>query len=284
MSTTDKISIYRLLNCGQAHHRGDWNYLNVSSPFARLHIVHSGSAYIIIGGKRYPMRPGQIYLTPPFTLHNNECSGELELSYIHLYESSHTLHRILEEYATPFSIDAGVLEYAIFDRLISLNPNSKLPVYDPQKYTDESRVKINRGSNEQEKNTNLAINNLLLNTLLYPFIEQGRRKDEVSDKRVMEMTNYIRQNIYNPITINDLCQVAHLSPTHTTRLFSRYTGVTPVEYINERKIETACLLLATRNISIQDIAYKLSFNNISYFNSLFKRYTGSTPRKYREAL
>ncbi|MFI3306362.1 MAG: AraC family transcriptional regulator [Rikenellaceae bacterium] len=284
MSTTNKNSIYRLLNCGEASHYGDWNYHNVSSPFARLHIVHAGSGSIIIGDKRYELHPGYVYLTPPFTLHNNECSGELKLSYIHLYESSHTLRRILEEFSTPFSVEAGVMEYAIFERIISLNRNLELAVYDPQKYADESTVTINRGSDEQTKESTLAINNLLLNTLLLPFVERGSHKDEASDQRVMAMTTYIRHNIYNTITIDDLCAVAHLSPTHTTRLFGRHTGRTPIEYINERKIETACLLLATRNISIQDIAYKLSFNNISYFNALFKRYTGSTPKGYRLAL
>ena len=57
--------------------------------------------------------------------------------------------------------------------------------------------------------------------------------------------------------------------------------MTPVKYINQKKIEKAQILLFSGNLSVKDIAYTLSFNNVSYFNRLFKSFVGCTPVEYK---
>ena len=57
---------------------------------------------------------------------------------------------------------------------------------------------------------------------------------------------------------------------------------TPLQYINQKKIEKAQLMLIISDKSIKDIAYELSFDNISYFYRLFRRLTGIPPSRYKK--
>ncbi len=58
-------------------------------------------------------------------------------------------------------------------------------------------------------------------------------------------------------------------------------GESPLAYVNKKKIERAQVLLVTEDWSVQEIAYKLGFNDPSYFIRLFKKLTRITPMKYR---
>lgn len=82
------------------------------------------------------------------------------------------------------------------------------------------------------------------------------------------------------LSVSQLSELCFLSSDHYIRLFKKEMNCTPIQYINQKKIERAQLLLSLKNESIKEIAYSLSFENISYFNRLFKKMTGKTPRQY----
>ena len=95
---------------------------------------------------------------------------------------------------------------------------------------------------------------------------------------------YIRKHIHEPITIDELTDICFLSKDHFIRLFKKEMHITPTQYINRKKIERAQLMLLTSGHPIKDIAYSLSFEDVSYFNRLFKKYTKKTPAKYKSNL
>lgn len=68
---------------------------------------------------------------------------------------------------------------------------------------------------------------------------------------------------------------------HFIRLFKKELGTTPLQYINQKKIEKSQLLLITEEIAVKEIAFQLAFEDYSYFNRLFKKITGVTPQEYR---
>jgi AraC-like DNA-binding protein len=73
-----------------------------------------------------------------------------------------------------------------------------------------------------------------------------------------------------------------LSKDHFIRLFKKETGVTPTQYITNKKMEKAQLLLATENISIYDITVKLSYTDVAYFDRVFRNTIGMSPLAYRQ--
>jgi len=79
-----------------------------------------------------------------------------------------------------------------------------------------------------------------------------------------------------------LAREAGVSPKYLCRIFSQLTGKSPVEYLNEYRVERACALLSDTDLPILDIGLSCGFNDQSYFIKTFKRYKGKTPGGYRK--
>lgn len=101
------------------------------------------------------------------------------------------------------------------------------------------------------------------------------------ENRMTHIARYIKENIYKPISVQELSAEANMSRTHFFTLFKDTFGITPNEYIIREKIEKAKTIINTSsNHSITQIAYQLGYSGSSYFSKQFKRVTGYTPRQY----
>ena len=64
--------------------------------------------------------------------------------------------------------------------------------------------------------------------------------------------------------------------------FTKFTGMSPIQYLNQRRLETACQLLRDTDYSISDISSQTGFSSQSYFTQIFRKFYGITPVKYRQ--
>ncbi|OGV39589.1 MAG: hypothetical protein A2020_02675 [Lentisphaerae bacterium GWF2_45_14] len=83
------------------------------------------------------------------------------------------------------------------------------------------------------------------------------------------------------VNLGDLCLKLHRSSAHMVRCFKSYLGITPYDYLMQKKVEAARLLLHHSYLSIKEIAARLKFSDQYYFSNYFKRKTGVSPQKYR---
>lgn len=113
------------------------------------------------------------------------------------------------------------------------------------------------------------------------FIAEATAKIPSLDNRIEKAIKYIRKEIFGNIDIDTLSQMCCMSKDHFIRLFKKEVGVTPINYINHKKIEQAQLMLLTKQSNVKEVAYRLSFSDDAYFSRLFKKITGMTPNKYR---
>ncbi len=67
------------------------------------------------------------------------------------------------------------------------------------------------------------------------------------------------------------------------RIFKREMKMTPLRYINKKKMEKAQLRLTTESTPVKEMAYRIGFEDQAYFNRIFKRTTGQTPMNYRKS-
>ncbi|QNL49900.1 helix-turn-helix transcriptional regulator [Olivibacter sp. SDN3] len=104
------------------------------------------------------------------------------------------------------------------------------------------------------------------------------------DERVLQAIHFIHSNIDKPIKIEELAKVSCLTEDHFIRLFKKQMQSTPGKYINQKKIEQAQLMMLVRNLSIKELAYQLGFENVSYFNRLFKKISGENPGKMQRRM
>ncbi|MFH0070760.1 helix-turn-helix domain-containing protein [Peribacillus sp. NPDC056705] len=93
--------------------------------------------------------------------------------------------------------------------------------------------------------------------------------------------HYIYDHLYDDITLDYLAQMCRLSPNYLSSLFKKEVGKPISEYIQRQRVDEAKKLLLLTNYSISDIGTWLNFNDQSYFIKIFKKYTGLTPRQFR---
>ena len=72
-----------------------------------------------------------------------------------------------------------------------------------------------------------------------------------------------------------------MSPKYLGSFFKNMTGKTPIEYLNEYRIEKASHMLKYTDMQVTDIAYSCGFSDLSYFIKTFKNIKGITPGKFR---
>ncbi|MCM1284894.1 MAG: AraC family transcriptional regulator [Acetobacter sp.] len=94
---------------------------------------------------------------------------------------------------------------------------------------------------------------------------------------------YIRDNYEAQITLEELAQLAGMSPRYFCRAFSAMTGKTPIAYLNYYRIECAGEFLKLTDKTITEIAISCGFSDMSYFSKQFKRYKNLTPSQYRKS-
>lgn len=100
-------------------------------------------------------------------------------------------------------------------------------------------------------------------------------------KATRKAINYINSHLQEKITLNQLAQAAGLSVGRLSHLFKEETGLTPLSYVQKEKMETAKSMLQYSSYRISEISAILGYSSESHFIKIFEKYTGVSPRKYR---
>ena len=99
--------------------------------------------------------------------------------------------------------------------------------------------------------------------------------------RIDRVSRFILDHIDEPLRLEDIADVAHLSPSAFSRFFKRATGKNFVRYVNELRVAKACRRLTETDDSIAAIAFDAGFGNLANFNRRFKEIKGTQPREFR---
>ena len=111
------------------------------------------------------------------------------------------------------------------------------------------------------------------------FANTSRNKES---RRVQKVKQYINDHYSEPLMLNDLADIAGMSPVAFSRFFRIRTNRTLSDYIADIRLGFAARLLVDTTKNISEICYECGFNNLSNFNRTFKNKRGSTPREFRE--
>jgi len=114
------------------------------------------------------------------------------------------------------------------------------------------------------------------------FVEHVQvSKHENYSQPVNRCSNYIFKHLHESITLKQLAETVQLHPDYLSQLFKKEIGVTPMAYIQQERIKEAQKLLTFTDTTISDIGTLLQFHDQSYFTKVFKKWTGMTPKQYR---
>jgi two-component system response regulator YesN len=100
--------------------------------------------------------------------------------------------------------------------------------------------------------------------------------------RINSAAEYINVNYYKNITMQDLCRLTGYSESHLRRLFVKNFGMSPQNYIVEKRMEMAKeMLLDIPEKTVDEIADLLGISSTSYFCKLFRSKNGMSPSDYK---
>jgi AraC family transcriptional regulator len=104
-----------------------------------------------------------------------------------------------------------------------------------------------------------------------------------TDLRFTRVIDFIEAHLHEDISLSDLAAAACLSPFHFTRAFRARHGVSPVRFVQRRRIERSMRLLLQPGSRIAAVAHACGFADQAHFTTAFRRLTGTTPGAWRAA-
>lgn len=132
----------------------------------------------------------------------------------------------------------------------------------------------------------IATVQIVLNNFSHQKIDSFRYQNENIDDDVpfilKKAVDYINENIYNKITIEELASITKWTPQHFTLLFKKFLNETPYQYILIRKIEMAKAEIKEDESILLNISLGLGFKSYSNFCNAFQRITGQTPEQFKK--
>jgi len=221
--------------------------------------VISGKGYIECEGECYEVRAGDFYFLNRLHEHKYYADKKDPFKKIWLNLSGSLIVHLV----SLFDMDKGV---------VIARENVK------DVFEDIHRLLVQR---PEEWNRRVAV--LLFE--LFTRVSKERFSYEYDPKRNLpaRIKRYIDKNIYNSISVSGLTAKFYFSKAYITRIFRDEYGITPKQYMQERRIAVAKSLLADSDNSIAVIADKLNYTDSKHFANAFREAEGCSPSEYRKA-
>ena len=113
-------------------------------------------------------------------------------------------------------------------------------------------------------------------------VEMKEQQAKDAHPLVAQIRSYVGGNLAGNLHLLDIAKVVHMSPSHCSRMFSKFAGVSISDFVAQCRMDKARESLEKTYMSVTDIAESLGFSSSTYFANWFKRVTGLSPLQYRK--
>lgn len=122
----------------------------------------------------------------------------------------------------------------------------------------------------------------LLGLVIHRLQQRSQVRPTTGTLNVHRLQTYIGQHLAEPITLAELARQVNLSPTHFARVFKQQVGISPINYVIQKRMMQASSLLTETNQPHKQIAAAVGYEDPFYFSRLFKKIVGVSPATYRQ--
>lgn len=109
-------------------------------------------------------------------------------------------------------------------------------------------------------------------------------KPPAKNQLITSIIDYINEHLREELSIDGICGALHISKYYACHLFKKITDMTIMQYILQRRLSAAKILLHSTDLPVSEIAMQLGFSSFSVFSRTFKEYEQKTPTQYRNSL
>lgn len=224
----------------------------------------AGKGHLVIEGREYTITPGMGMYFRPYVVHEYYAEEEPWTTHWIMFNGSAVdLVPSIQKMGRSFCFHV----YAM-DKLSLLH---------------------NKVYSSAEMNGLLNINEVSLN--LYQFLLEinscigstPKNKQDLRTKQLFHVITYIEANFHQDITLDELADIAGITPQHLCRLFKSTYHMRPIEYLNNYRMKHAKHLLTNqKDLTLKEIAAQIGFHDLSYFCAIFKKSEGVTPVEFKK--
>ncbi len=204
----------------------------------------------------------------------DECSPETE-GFYGLFDAEYTLYNLKNQNSLNelpfFGPDARPV--------ISLSAEERIDFQ--RQLTKIEAAHLSRQPDQQAYISSLLYSFLLDAARIYGQPTETGRPSSSASTLTTQFKNLLKQHILSKRAVRDYADLLNVTPNHLTRCVKDATGKTVSDWITDALMLEAKVLLRQTDLSIAEIAFHLSIDDVSYFARLFRKQTGSSPTDYR---
>lgn len=243
--------------------------------FYHMVLFTEGCGKFSIDYQTCSIRPFQFYFMIPGQIHNWHFEGDMDGYIINFPAQFFQSFLLKTDYLNQFLFFNGNVQDCIID------------IPEELRWTVVDLIKKAISETERE---NKFKNDTIRVLLLQLFMEISNLDSRNRSFSVESNKNALRQNFEKLIDENYLnlrlpkqyAELLHITPNHLNKLCNELNGISAGDMIRNRIILEAKRLLINLKLTVTEIAYKLNFEDSSYFCKLFKKQTGMTPNAFRK--
>lgn len=227
-----------------------------------VHILLEGYGFFRIAGREYFLKKGDIFLITPGQAH----------MYCSRLESRPVLLWV--------ELRGGNCR-EIFGRFSAVRGYA-LQNMGTEKIGEKLLCLLLNRKNKEEDKRNRYEESAEIYDFLMCLLEMAENMKRRPSDAFVQAAEYIDRNFTENISIQKLAENLHISQGYLNRLFRNSIGVSPVKYIMMKRMEYACYLLRTTELSCEQISGTVGMYDNAYFYKIFRRVMGVTPVQYRK--
>ncbi len=242
--------------------------------------VESGRGVNYIADREYLLEPGQLFLINNIDRHIAVTDGSLDMRIV-IFEPS------LLWKTAPEQQDSLRMFYPVGEQQGNLAQLSEENLDRAHTLMLEMEAEWNEKARGYEMMLRAKLMELL--AILYRAAPETMEAKEAAAlrkgyQRIRPAVNYIQSHFAEPLSLETLASLCGMSRTYFCTLFKKTMGMTYGSYVEKIRVNRACMLLATGDLPVLDIALESGFTSLSNFNATFKASCGKTPSQYRRDL
>ena len=243
-----------------------------------LIVIKKGQGIVCVDLETYPVSANDILIVLPGHLHSIRESAGHSMEYENIIFRRELLTTQSEDVCSEFFLPL----------LFNGNLTIEHYIHPGLPYYEDILAVITRMDDLSMKRPTayqIALKSCLFQ-LFYLLITNQRKKAPTrselrSQEKMKSVIRHIADHYQEPLTIEQMADLCHFSSSHFMKFFKANTGTSFIHYLNDYRIQAARHLLCSTSDSVLSIAQQCGFDNLSYFNRLFKKRYGVTPRQLR---
>ena len=262
----------KLLYLSTSKFESDWHSTPHYHPFSEIMFITGGAGTFLLDKKVYPISRGDLVVVSPNIMHTEYSSADSPLEYMIIGVDNIAFDLLVEDEESESDLPPTIFHF--------FNHYDKTYYY----LQELNKELVNKRPNYQIMSQHI-VNVLLLYIMRHSNLKTSIpsvNKTKYVNRECAFVKQYIDQHYADNISLDQLANRAFVNKFHLIHVFTKQFGVSPINYLIERRLEESKFLLKNTHMSVTDVSKAVGISSPAFFTKRFKTSVGCTPLSFRK--